>query len=170
MKLLYFALRSEAQYFIEKLKATKISSKLFRADNFFILIGGVGKKNTILTLEKFLSNHQIKAAFNIGIAGSNDKSILLGSCFACTKQTPLPFKTLVSNLTPVYESNLKQSTLYDMEGAFFLQVCQKYLPQKEIHIIKVVSDHLDSHSHITKAFVKKLMIQNYQKILKVIND
>ncbi len=170
MRLLYFALRSEAQYFIEKLKAKKISSKLFIAKDYFIVIGGVGKEKTIQSLQEFFNSYKVGTAFNIGIAGVNDQKIAIGSCYTCTKHTPfLPFKPLYTSLEAVSQSTNSKSTLYDMEGAYFLQVCQNYLSQKQIHIIKVVSDHLHSHSHITKAFVKEIMIQNYQKIIKVLN-
>jgi len=162
MKLLHFALLSEAIYFIEKLKAVKISSnpKIYKSSSFYILIGGVGKEPTIASLELFFKNYTVDMAFNIGVVGCNSKKVNIGELFFIDKSI-----NLVTVDASQISTNKKELTFYDMEAKYFKEVCFRYLEPNRVKVIKVVSDYLDKPK-LSKEFVKSLMVKNYPKIIK----
>ena len=166
VKLLHFALLSEAIYFIEKYKAIKINStpKIYKSKDFYILIGGVGKAKTKNSLEYFLANFEVKKAFNIGIAAINSKKVEVGELFCTTHNLPhIKYAPLITSTAPVTTSTKKELTLYDMEGEIFFNILQKKLSKEDIYIFKVVSDYLENKI-LPKAFIKSLFIKRFKEI------
>ena len=163
MILIHTALRCEAQSFIEYYKLKKLNSKIYLNDEIAILISGIGKQNTISTLDYMFLNYDIKKAINIGIAGCNNINIKIGNLY-CTNRNIKEIETLplITSDTVVTSSNALATSLYDMEGDYFQQVSQTYLSKENIYIFKVVSDHLSSEI-LKKDFIKNLISK--QKIL-----
>ena len=161
MTLIHTALLCEAQTFIEKFKLKKINSipKIYSNDDILVLISGVGKENTFKSLEYLFKNYTISKAINIGVAGVSSNSINIGELYCCNKQLKdikwLPLETVE---TPQTTNISKQITLYDMEAKYFLDICLKFLDEKDIYIFKVVSDYL-SDEILPKDFIKKLIYQ-----------
>ena len=176
MRLLHFALRAEAQAFIEVLNASPyplntlpLYAKAFRSDDTVLLIGGIGQEATRTALEAFFKTHRdIDSAFNIGIAGCNDTSVPVGTLFSYLPYRPdsaaPPIKTSVA---PATRSDTKQTTLHDMECAAFYDTVQAYVAPERIGVFKIVSDHL-SDAVPTKAFVKALMIPHRHHIVQTV--
>jgi nucleoside phosphorylase len=168
MTLIYTALQSELQSIIEVYNLTKISSnfKIYKNDNLIAVIGGIGEENTKKTLQYIFKNYKISKAINIGIAGCSDENIKIGDIFCTNKQLDnmksLRLKT-VKNPQLKNQTKQNQTTLYDMEGFFFEEICLKYLKEKDIFIFKIVSDYL-SDKKLQKEFVKQLIYKNIKSI------
>ena len=131
MKLLYFALLCEAQYFIEQLKAIKINSspKIYIHDKVLIVIGGVGKQNTIKTLDYIFNQYQIEKIFNIGVAGTHNTNIKIGELFCTTHHLKnINFTTIYT--TSTINNTKTNATLIDMEAKYIYQISQQYLQNK----------------------------------------
>lgn len=163
MILIHTALRCEAQSFIEYYKLKKLNSKIYLNDEIAVLISGIGKQNTISTLDYMFLNYDIKKAINIGIAGCNNINIKIGNLY-CTNQNIKDVETLplITSDVVVTSTNALATSLYDMEGEYFHQASQKYLKEESIYIFKIVSDHLSSKI-LQKDFIKNLISK--QKIL-----
>ncbi|MEA3553757.1 MAG: hypothetical protein U9R39_05080 [Campylobacterota bacterium] len=167
MTLIHTALLCEAQTFIEILKLKKTNSipKIYSNEKYIVLIGGIGRENTLNSLEYVFKNYKILKAINIGIAGVSDSSIKIGELFCSNHMLQdikwLPLKTVDK---PQIENNNDKEYLYDMEGQYFLDICHNYLDKKDIFIFKVVSDHL-SDDILAKDFIKKLIKNISKKIL-----
>jgi len=159
MILIHTALLCEAQSFIEyyKLKKTNSTPKVY-ANNFIIIcIGGVGEENTIKSLNYIFKNYIITNAFNIGIAGCNNTDVKIGTLF-CTNHNldKVPKLPLITSNQITYSSKIEETTLYDMEGSFFLEYCLTHLEDKNIYIFKIISDHLNPQK-FNKDTIKSLI-------------
>ena len=167
MILIHTALLCEAQTFIEFFKLKKINSipKIYSNNKYLVLVGGVGKENTISSLEYIFHNYKISKAINIGIAGVSDKSIEIGELFCCNHKPSninwLPLKT-VNKIQTKFEE--KEISLYDMEASYFIEISSKILDKKDIFIFKVVSDYL-SNRILSKDFIKGLIKDISYKII-----
>ena len=175
--LLHFALRAEAQAFIEKLKLEPIprtarSYALFGNARYIALIGGIGAEATQTSLEHFFTAdplaRQMTKACNIGIVGCNDVRVAIGTLFVFDPYEPPSLPPIVSVQTPQSASDTPTTTLYDMECDAFVRTLRRCLPHTRLTVCKVVSDHLDD-ARPSKAFVKELMLQHYQTIREVLD-
>ena len=159
MILIHTALLCEAQCFIERYKLKKINSKpkIYANNEIVICISGVGKENTINSLQYIFSNYSITKAYNIGIAGVNDKNISIGRLFCSTANIKdIDYLPLITVDTPQKSINNSIVSLYDMEGSYFINFCLKFLDKNQIFILKVVSDHLNSLT-LSKDKIKNLL-------------
>ena len=167
MILIHTALLCEAQTFIEVLKLKKTNSipKIYSNEKYIVLIGGVGKENTINSLEYILKKYKISKAVNIGVAGTSNKSIQIGELFCSNKKLKdikfLPLKTVDK---PQEKGDIDNNYLYDMEGKYFLEICCNYLDENDILIFKVVSDYL-CLDILPKDFIKSLIKDISPKII-----
>jgi len=167
MILIHTALLSEAQTFIEKYKLQKVNSspKIYSNEKIVVLIGGIGKENTLRSLEYLFENYTIEKAFNIGIAGCSDTTIKIGELFCTNKELEnircIDCKTVDSPQLP--NTYLVHNTLYDMEASYFVEGVEKYIDEKNIYIFKIVSDHLDN-TVPKKDFIKKFIYDNFTQI------
>ena len=116
MILIDTALLSEAQSVIEKykLKLIQKNPRVYQNDKIVLVITGMAKDNTIDNLKYILSQYKISKAINLGIAGTNDTDIKIGTLF-CTNQKLenidyLELKTLNSAKTIFTD---KKSYLYE---------------------------------------------------------
>jgi len=169
MTLIHTALLCEAQAVIEKykLKLVQKNPRIYTNEKIALLVGGIGKKNTLKNLEYVFKNYKISKALNIGIAGCSDTNIPIGSLF-CTNHHLLdidflPLKTV--DTPKIDQDKYRPSTLYDMEGSYFLSISRNFLNEKDIFIFKVVSDHLDD-TIPPKDFVKKLIKNRIESLEK----
>ncbi|PLY09545.1 MAG: nucleoside phosphorylase [Arcobacter sp.] len=159
--LIHTALQPEAQYLINFYKLKQDNSvqnfKLFFNDNIILIVSGMGKKNTIDSLNFVFENYSISKAINIGIAGCCDSSVKIGTLFCTNRLLPnINFAPITTVDTPLDSDENLETLLVDMESSYFKETCLKYI--KDIYVFKVVSDYLD----ITipkKSFVIEL-IQN----------
>ncbi|MEA3497414.1 MAG: hypothetical protein U9R16_00010 [Campylobacterota bacterium] len=159
MTLIHTALLCEAQSFIEKykLKKTNLNPKIYSNDEYIVLISGVGKENTISSIEYIFKNYKISKAINIGVAGVSDKSISIGEMFCCNhKLNGIKWLPLETVDMPQTKHNTNEITLYDMETKYFLDISREYLDENNILVFKVVSDYLSSDI-LAKDFIKKLI-------------
>jgi nucleoside phosphorylase len=163
MILIHTALFCEAQALIEYYKLKPIIKKqVYKNENIVLVILGIGKENT-LQLESSFSIYSIEKAFNIGIAGCNDTSISIGSFHSSTHDiSKIALKTV--NF-PQNNSDEGELTMYDMEGEYFLNICKKFLTEKDIYIFKVISDHLDD-TILPKDTIKNMIHKN----IKIIDE
>ncbi|MGK0256305.1 MAG: nucleoside phosphorylase [Arcobacteraceae bacterium] len=163
MILIHTALLCEAQSFIEYYKLKKVNSKIYTNGELVILISGIGKQNTISTLEDIFLNYNITKALNIGIAGCNNTKIQIGNLY-CTNQIlkEIPTLALITNDEITTDSTSKDTTLYDMEAKYFHTISLEHLKADDIFIFKIVSDYL-SCEILQKDYIKSLITK--QKII-----
>jgi len=170
MILIHTALLCEAQSFIEyyKLKKTNSTPKIYQNQNILVCISGIGKEKTLLALEYIYENYPINKAFNIGIAGCNDTNISIGSLY-CTNHAldQINFLPLITSNTVVTKSKKKETTLYDMEAKYFLEISEKHLKNDALFIFKIVSDYLEDTT-LPKDLIKKY-ITRQNNLHKFIN-
>jgi len=163
MILIHTALLCEAQAVIEKykLKLIQKNPRIYTNEKIVLLVSGIGKENSLKNLKLIFKNYKISKALNVGIAGCSDTNIPIGTLFCTNHHLPniahLPLKTVDTPKVKTQKHN--SPTLYDMEGSYFLSVAKNWLNEKNIFILKVVSDHLDD-TKPSKDFVKKLILKN----------
>jgi nucleoside phosphorylase len=170
MKLIYVALKQEAKPIIEYFKLTCKQVKpykIYEKNDIVLVICGMGKKNT-LKIKTIFEKYDIKMAINIGIAGCKDRDIQIGTMF-CTnhKLKYMNYTTLTTVDTPIENEKDLTTTLVDMEAEVFLSTCKEFLDTKNIYILKVVSDYLDT-SIPKKEFVWKIIEKNLKNISKIV--
>ncbi len=164
MTLIHTALLCEAMPIIEHLKLQKSSKNIYTNENISLLVGGIGKQNTIYSLDEFFKTHKdITKAINIGIAGCSDKNINTGELFCTNKSlSHIPKASLRTVLEPATKID---TTLVDMEAEFFCQMCAKY--GVDTLVLKVVSDHLDTKIP-KKEFVSNLIKKSLSRWIKIL--
>ena len=168
--LIHVALKHEAKPLIEKFKLQCIQTKPFKVykkDHIILCVCGMGYKNT-LHVESVFKEYPITKAINIGIAGCKDKSVEIGSLFTCNHHlADIEFASLTSVDAPLDSADSLKTMLVDMEAKTFLHVSQKYLHVRDINILKVVSDHLDT-TIPKKEFVWKIIEKNLKSISQIV--
>jgi len=167
---IYIALKHEAKPIIEQYKLQCIQTKpfkIYQKDDIVLVICGIGKQNTI-HLKKVFKTYSVKKAINIGIAGCKDKSVAIGSMF-CTnhKLEHMNYATLTTVNKALGTSENLKTTLVDMEAEGFISTCKEFLDIKDIYVLKVVSDHLNT-SIPKKEFVWKIIEKNLKSISKIV--
>ncbi len=168
--LINIALFSEAKPIIEYFKMQCLQKKPYRIygkSNLIVLVGGMGKKNS-LHVEDIFKSYDIKRAINIGIAGCKNEEIEIGSLFCTNRQLDdVDFATLSSASEPLGNKDMLNTTLVDMEAWSFLHVSKKYLKPKDIFVFKIVSDYLDK-TIPKKEFVEKIIKNSIKRLEKYI--
>lgn len=82
--LIICAMKKESMKIVEKLNLDKINDELYREGNVTLVISGIGKQRTAISLTKYLcENKKPDLVINIGYAGSTD--IKVGSWVNITK-------------------------------------------------------------------------------------
>lgn len=173
MTLLHTALLCEAQPIIERFRLKKIDGFYINnsikndlnSPNFVLKVGGVGAKNTKNALLSTFEKFSIKFALNLGVCGSSDKNIKIGSIF-CTNKNLVDF--LHKNIQSVKHPNEPiNTTLCDMESDEFIKICK----EKNIEhlVLKVVSDYQDTDK-LDKNFVYNLIKAKISDIVLAIKS
>jgi len=170
MTLIHTALKHEAKPIIEYFKLQCIQTKpfkIYKKEDILLSVCGMGKKNTLL-VEEIFKNFDIQKAINIGIAGCKDKNIEIGELF-CTSHKIQNIKQtdLTTVHAPLENASELDTTLVDMEAETFLSTCKRYLHVKDIYVVKIVSDHLDT-TIPKKEFVWKIIEKNLINISKIV--
>lgn len=158
MTLIHCAMLSEAIYLIENLKLKPIEKnpKIYQNQNIILVVSNIGKINTIKALDYIYKNYTIQKAINIGIAGTNDTTIPIGT-LCCTTHKFDDIKNITLKTVDIPQTQQEpNSCLYDMEGQYFYDISSLYIDEKEIFIFKIVSDYLSSDIP-SKEFVKQLI-------------
>ena len=122
--LIHTALQPEAQYLINFYKLKQDNSvqnfKLFFNDNIILIVSGMGKKNTIDSLEHVFKNYNIKKAINVGIVGCSDSSVKIGTLFCTNRLLPnINFAPITTVDTPLDSDENLETLLVDMESSYF---------------------------------------------------
>ncbi len=176
MILIHTALLCEAQSFIEyyKLKKTNSNPKIYSNDKIVLIITGVGKDNTLNGLNYIFKNFKILKAVNIGIAGCNNSDTPIGKLF-CTNHNLEDIECCilktVDNPTIAATANIsiiENTTLYDMEGDYFLDYTLSKLSLNDIYIFKIVSDYLEDKI-LPKDYIKSIINKQKEQIIKYID-
>ena len=83
MKLIVFAHRGEARTFLNHFSNTKLDDMLYRAENYFFLIGGEGGFKMRTRMEQTLHQYaaEIEGIWNAGVAGSLRDDLPTGEVF-----------------------------------------------------------------------------------------
>lgn len=150
---IHCALLCEAQPIINFLKLQQnksvqnlpIGNKLFSDENqdYILIVSGIGKENTIKSLDFIYKNYKIKKAINIGIAGCSDSSIKIGTLFCTNKLlTNINFANITTVDEPLESDENLETLLVDMEAKYFIEKSKEHCD--EIFCFKVVSDYLDT--------------------------
>ncbi len=164
--LIHTALLCEAISTIQYLKLIKNKDYpyLYENKNYVLLVSGIGKENTLKTLDEVFKNQIFKKAINIGIVGCKDKTINIGTlCCPTHNLTNILHTTLSTKDFAIENKEDIKTTLVDMESKYFFQKCEENCIN-EIYCFKVVSDYLDAKIP-KKEFVTSLIQKNMQ-ILK----
>ena len=174
--LFHVALFPEAKPIIRYLNLKKNLSlhsyRVYENDEFVLIVSGMGEVKTYKALEFIYSYTPISRAINVGLAGSKDHTIVLGTLCCCSHTLDRVPRVSITTSTRVITNPTDISTvLVDMESAFFLTYSQHYLIKREIYIFKVVSDYLSQeipsknfiYESITKAIKQIYSILSYEK-------
>lgn len=170
MTLFHTALFAEAKPLVEHFSLTCTQTKpykIYKNESIVLCVLGMGAKNTFHVKELF-ALYPIQKAINIGIAGCKKRDIKIGTLF-CTshKLQDVPHETLTSVHEPLSDASMLETTLVDMEAQAFVFTCREFLDIKDIYILKIVSDHLDTNIP-KKEFVWKIIEQNLKSISKIL--
>ncbi|OQX73431.1 MAG: hypothetical protein B6D59_05660 [Campylobacteraceae bacterium 4484_4] len=155
------ALGAEAAPLIDYLGLEKIERQpfpLYRKEERFLIISGIGMLPSAIATTHILTRFpqlQSGKVVNIGIAGASRKPI--GSLFQIKKvidhatdkvyhlpaSFSLPGASLSTFATPCSQTREIKSDLADMEAAGFLKAAKTFVPDTQIHLLKIVSDNLE---------------------------
>lgn len=182
------ALYCEAKPLIEGFALKKYTFinkfQVFKNENIVLVITKGGAINTACACMHVIDKFEASvydAFINIGICGSKNRNVPIGTLVLCNKITEnmsgrdfypdMLFKhsfkegQLESFHKIVKEEdieNIKESFV-DMEGAAFFQAVSIFIPPHRIHCLKVVSDYLNSDG-LTEAQITNLICKNFKKI------
>lgn len=166
MILIHTALYCEANPIIEHLKLKQFQTKpykIYKNEKIILVISGIGKLNTLNTLEDIFTKYSFSKVFNIGIAGCKDVSIKIGSFFDCSSED------ILTTLDEPLEDKAKLSTLLvDMEAKYFKDMAKKNIQKDKAYVFKIVSDHLSTNIP-KKSFVSALINDSLDKWIELVN-
>jgi len=170
MILIHTALFSEAKPLINYFNLKQFDTKpykIFKNKDIVLTVSGIGKDNTIDALNLVFNKYKFDKAFNVGTAGSGDKTINIGEIF-CTNQVIDKIKYCDLQTVQTAQNSIKDDMLYDMEAKYFIEICEKHLPKKSIFVLKVVSDHCDDKI-LSKDIVYSLIDKSIKQWSYLIN-
>lgn len=187
--LFVIAMEKEAKSIANRLELEKINSNLFRKENISLIITGIGKQRTAISLTKYLENNEKPDIIvNIGYVGSTDSPI--GTWINANKSFNYEWQILdeekysingldkdilndmkdIKNL-PCYSAeafvtttDIKESVIFDMELHSIYIICQMY--EIELISLKRVSDNLCLDEYYKNIERKNLELENSIDILK----
>lgn len=165
-------MKKESKKIVEKLNLEQINEELFRKENITLLLSGIGKQRTAISLTKYLcENSKPDLIINIGYAGSTD--IKVGSWVNITKSynyewyipgeekysfTDYGNKELVllnntnmqkvecySSESFVTETDLEGHIAFDMELHSVVVVCDMF--KIPVMALKKISDNLSLNDY-----------------------
>lgn len=191
-KMIYIstAMYIEAQEIIKRLGLKRDNSinkfEVFKNDEVTLIITGVGKVKSAVSLTYLLSRQEITQNdlyINFGVCGTKDKQIEQGEVFLCSKITDNdtkftyysdllfnhPFKEgSIETFSKVANEGESDELLVDMEASSLYQAASVFFKPHQIIFIKVISDYL-CIENIDKDFVLKVVEKNIHRVIEWIN-
>ncbi len=170
MIIIHTAIHPEAKQLISLLKLKRDLEfpvfELYRNDEFTLIISGIGKVNTAIALATTIQylkglGYLISTStlVNFGLAGGTEE-LEIGELYYIQKITDhatdsnyYPDLIYINDLTPAVLTTFDRpvlrakhpeltNTLVDMEASAFFQTANKFLAIHQIHVIKILIDHL----------------------------
>lgn len=166
------AMKKEADLIAKKLKLDKLKENLYKKDNIALLITGIGKQKTAISLTKYLcENIKPQLIINIGYAGSTNIKVGKWVCITRSynyeweipgeeKYNMLDFgnqslelikSDIVKNVecysaeSFVTSTNLEESVAFDMELHSIAILCDMY--KIPLMSLKKISDNLSLNDY-----------------------
>ncbi|MCA0430646.1 MAG: hypothetical protein LCH32_09105 [Bacteroidetes bacterium] len=181
-----FALQQEAKPFIETLNVKQIyqqkNIKLYKSDEVFVLITGIGCMASATAVGWFLAQYKNVILWNIGCAASTAN---VGSWqrVICVKQdnnifypeivskSKLKLNTLNTVNTVINNSQLKHfnDELVDMEGIGFATAALTFINSNQIQLLKWISDNGNINFYKDKAWINAY-VQRINEVIELINQ
>lgn len=186
---LFLSSKREAKIIIEYLNLKKSQEQLFdiyENDYIKLIISGTGKIKMSASITYLLKDKKINLDdyfINIGICGSVNKNLEIGSIFECnkildndTKKEFYPDMILKNNLSEksletfsyplkCYSNDIV-SELVDMEASAFFEIAQLFAFNHQIKVLKIVSDYLEIDEIRKNNFVEELFVEK-MPIIKI---
>lgn len=174
------ALRPEAAPLIRAWRLKKniahTAFEVFENETISLIVSGIGKIKSATAATYLYTTGHLHTLWNFGICGASDTSLDIGSLWRIHKITDVvsgrdyyPDGSIrltmgESVLRTVDRPQENQSVssvdhaLYDMEASGFFVASTRFLPLERIHVLKIVSDHLQIKG-ITSDFIENLTMQ-----------
>ena len=170
--LIICAMEKEAKFIAEKLNLNKINEKLYKNENISLLISGIGKQRTAISLSKYLcENKKPNKIINIGYAGSTDIEIGKWVCISRSynyeweipgeeKYSMLDFGSQKLNILSnekiekvecysaecfVVNTDIEEHVAFDMELHSIAILCDEY--EIPLYSLKKISDNLSLENY-----------------------
>lgn len=166
------AMKKEAELIAKKLKLDKLEENLYKKDNISLLITGIGKQKTAISLTKYLcENVKPQLIINVGYAGSTDIRVGEWACItrSYNYEWEIPGEEKYSMLdfgnqslkiinfnglkrvecysaeSFITKTNLKESIAFDMELHSIAILCDMY--KIPLLSLKKISDNLSLNDY-----------------------
>lgn len=176
------ALKCEASPLISMLglRPSRERGSHYTAPGIFLAVSGPGMENIRKTINSSASLYKNPhdSIINIGVCGCTDESIAPGSMYSINQirnytDDAILYPDMLIDSTiqeagcTSYDKPLTSSgcptLLADMEAYWFFESAARHFGSSRIHIIKVVSDHMEP-SGLTKNDISRLINMNRTKI------
>lgn len=170
--LIICAMKKESKKIVEKLDLEMITDGLFRKRNVTLLLSGIGKQRTAISLTKYLcENDKPDLVINIGYAGSTD--IKIGSWVNITKsynyEWNIPGEERYSfvdfgnkELELLNNSNMQKVECYSSESFVTETNLEGHIAfDMELHSVAVVCDMFDIPVMALKKISDNLSLDDY---------
>lgn len=182
------ALHCEAKPIINQFKLKKDLNlnkfQIFKNDNIILIITKTGIVNSAVAVSYLLSNHKVSKSdifLNIGICGTYNQNLNIGSAFLCNKiiehDTNKCFYPDVLFKHHFYERSIEtfsstvnnlefdfKADLIDMEASGIYQAASLFFQPHQIFFIKIVSDYLYNSQEIKSEYISNLINDNLENI------
>ncbi len=166
------AMKKEAIIITQKLGMEKINENLYRKDNITLLISGIGKQRTAISLSQYLCNNKKpELVINVGYAGSTD--INVGEWVNITKsynyEWEIPGEEKYSfqdygnkNLMLINEPDIQKVECYSSESFVTSTKLEGHIAfDMELHSVTVICDMYEIPVMSLKKISDNLNIDNY---------
>lgn len=187
------AMHCEASPFIKhfRLKKDFESQKfqIYKSKEVILIITGIGKIESAIAVTYLLTKYEPTDAdflINVGICGTSDENIGIGTAFLCNKiidhdtkrnvypdmlfKHPFREASIETCSTAVNDEEAYiKGQLVDMEASAVYLSARVFLKMHQMLFIKIVSDHLKGLEQLNRDFISQLIEHEMEKILNWIN-
>lgn len=179
--LIVCAMEKESKLIAKKLDLKKIDNNLWRKDNISLLISGIGKQRTAISLTKYLcENKKPEQIINIGYAGSTDipvgKWVNISKVYNYNWEIPgeekysfLDFGN--QELQPIQDTAIDKIECYSAESFVTETNLAGHIAfDMELHSIAVIGDMFNIPVTSIKKISDNLSLDHYYDSTKTNND
>lgn len=183
----------EAQPFIHQLNLKKDSEsykfEIFKNEEITLIITGIGKVKSAVAVTYLFSKYEPVTSdlfINVGVCGTENKNIAIGTTFICNKiidgdekKTFYPdmlFRHLFEEASVetsssiVNNDNIRlEGKIVDMEASGIYQAALIFLQPHQMFFVKIVSDYL-KFENLTREGISKIIDDKALIILRWINE